>query len=97
MVPCRVIYLFGQGKGAQARGWTDEGGTEIFEGGTCPPVPPPSDAPVRTLGSQINSVTHPNSTETQTLPSLTRPGDANPAKFRTPGSGLRSQMKAWWD
>ena len=45
MVPCRVIYLFGQGKGAQARGWTDEGGTEIFEGGTCPPVPPPSDAP----------------------------------------------------
>ena len=42
MVPCRVIYLFGQGKGAQARGWTDEGGTEIFEGGTCPP---PSDAP----------------------------------------------------
>ena len=46
MVPCRVIYLFGQGKGAQARGWTDEGGTEIFEGGTCPPVPPPSDAPV---------------------------------------------------
>ena len=27
MVPCRVIYLFGQGKGAQARGWTDEGGT----------------------------------------------------------------------
>ena len=49
MVPCRVIYLFGQGKGAQARGWTDEGGTlgggghreggtEIFEGGTCPPL-----------------------------------------------------------
>ena len=37
-----VIYLFGQGKGAQARGWTDEGGTKIFEGGTCPP---PSDAP----------------------------------------------------
>ena len=23
-----------------------EGGTEIFEGGTCPHVPPPSDAPV---------------------------------------------------
>ena len=22
-----------------------EGGTEIFEGGTCPHVPPPSDAP----------------------------------------------------
>ena len=51
-----VIYLFGQGKGAHARGWIDEGGilwgghreggTEIFEGGTCPPVPPPSDAPL---------------------------------------------------
>ena len=46
MVPCRVIYLFGQGKGAQARGWTDGGGGHR-EGGTCPPVPPPSDAPAR--------------------------------------------------
>ena len=27
MVPCRVIYLFGQGKGVQAREWTNEGGT----------------------------------------------------------------------
>ena len=59
MVPCRVIYLFGQGKGAQAGdgqmrgahwgGGHREGGTEIFEGGTCPPVPPPSDAPDLTL------------------------------------------------
>ena len=50
MVPCRVIYLFGQGKGAQARGWTDEGGTvrgapRFLRGARAPP--PPSDAPVR--------------------------------------------------
>ena len=59
MVPCRVIYLFGQGKGAQARGWTDEGGTlgggnceggtEIFEGGTCPPLLTP--LPINTFGN----------------------------------------------
>ena len=46
MVPCRVIYLFGQGKGAQARGWTDEGGTvrgapRFLRGARAPP----SDAP----------------------------------------------------
>ena len=37
-----VIYLFGQGKGAQARGWTDEGGTlggapRFLRGARAPP------------------------------------------------------------
>ena len=39
------------GEGGTGEGGTGEGmdrwggGTEIFEGGTCPHVPPPSDAP----------------------------------------------------
>ena len=50
MVPCRVIYLFGQGKGyrrgdGQMRGAHWGGAPRFLKGARAPMCPPPSDAP----------------------------------------------------